>query len=46
VGETAFDFSLKTATGEPWILAAHRFLLVQKERALLLPGKSQGMDEL
>jgi hypothetical protein len=46
VGEPALDVSLKTATEDPWILAAHRLPLVQKERALWLLGKSLGMDEL
>jgi hypothetical protein len=31
VGESALDVRLKPATGEPWILANHRLLLVQKQ---------------
>jgi hypothetical protein len=46
VGETALDVRMKTATREPSILAAHRLPLVQKVRALWLPGKSLGVDEL
>jgi hypothetical protein len=46
VGETALDVRMKTAIRESSILAAHRLPLVQEERALWLPIKTQGMDEL
>jgi hypothetical protein len=46
VGETALDVRMKTAIRESSILAAHRLPLVLEERALWLPGKSLGVDEL